>query len=158
MHKRFITLILALGVVVAGIGAAAPARADAEDVAKVLAGIAALAIIGAAIEDARDDRSPPPAYVPPQRPPVVHVPPRQYVPRPLPPQVARYNLPGQCLRIVKTRYGADRVFGAHCLQRRYAYAASLPSRCAQRLPAPRGWAAGYDAGCLQASGYRIVRH
>ena len=71
-HRSFIALISALSLAVAITGAsAAPARAG-DDTARVLAGIAALAIIGAAIEESRDDR----AHVVQQRKVIVHQPPR----------------------------------------------------------------------------------
>ncbi|MDK3016820.1 hypothetical protein [Pseudodonghicola flavimaris] len=55
MHRKFIALISGLAVAVALTGAsAAPARADGSDAAKIFAGLAALAIIGAAIDNAND--------------------------------------------------------------------------------------------------------
>jgi len=53
MSGKFISLIMAASVAVAGI-AAAPARADNDDIAKVLAGIAAIAVVGAVIHKSKD--------------------------------------------------------------------------------------------------------
>ena len=53
-HRTFISIILAAAIAVTGM-TAAPARAD-NDAAKVIAGVAALAIIGAVIAEERKDR------------------------------------------------------------------------------------------------------
>lgn len=66
LHRQFIAAVLATAVAVTGL-TAAPARAD-NDAAKVIAGVAALAIIGAAVADANKSKRPkviyptPPAY------------------------------------------------------------------------------------------------
>ncbi|HKL05514.1 MAG TPA: hypothetical protein VJ929_06860 [Roseovarius sp.] len=66
LHRQFIAAVLAAAVAVTGL-TAAPARAD-NDAAKVIAGVAALAIIGAAVADANKSKRPkviyqaPPAY------------------------------------------------------------------------------------------------
>lgn len=65
-HRQFIAAVLAAAVAVTGM-TAAPARAD-NDAAKVIAGVAALAVLGAAMSDARHRDRPkviyrsPPAY------------------------------------------------------------------------------------------------
>lgn len=76
MHRKFIALISGLALTVAITAAStAPARAD-NDAAKVLAGIAALAIIGAAIDNNNRPtvverrvivRPPRPVYAPPRQ-------------------------------------------------------------------------------------------
>lgn len=66
LHRQFIAAVLAAAVAVTGL-TAAPARAD-NDAAKVIAAVAALAIIGAAVADANKSKRPkviyrtPPAY------------------------------------------------------------------------------------------------
>ena len=52
MYRRFIATILATAVAITGL-TAAPARADNDDLLKILGGVAAIAIIGAAIKEAR---------------------------------------------------------------------------------------------------------
>lgn len=70
-HRSFIALVSGLALVVAITGAtAAPARAG-DDAARIFAGLVGLAILGAAIEDSRNDR----ATVVHQRKVVVHQPP-----------------------------------------------------------------------------------
>lgn len=54
-YRTFIASILVAAMTITG-WAATPARADSEDIAKVIAGVAALAIIGAAISE-RNDRN-----------------------------------------------------------------------------------------------------
>lgn len=66
LYRKFIATVLAAAVAVTGL-TAAPARAD-NDAAKVIAGVAALAIIGAAVAEANKSKRPkvihtaPPAY------------------------------------------------------------------------------------------------
>ncbi|TDK46196.1 hypothetical protein [Antarcticimicrobium luteum] len=78
-HRSFIALVSGLALAVAITGAtAAPARAD-NDAARIFAGLVGLAIIGAAIEDSRNDRT----TVVQQRRVVVHQPPQHvYQPQP----------------------------------------------------------------------------
>jgi hypothetical protein len=152
MHRKFIALIIAAATAIAGFAAsAAPARADAEDVAKALAGIAALVIIGKAIEDRNDRRDR--GHVTQN----YHRPLPQVTPRPLPPQVQRKFLPASCLRSVQTRRGEQSFFGARCLQQNYRHANRLPQACSVQVPTQRGWRYGYDPRCLRQSGYRIAR-
>lgn len=56
MSRKFISLVLAASLAVAGL-TAAPARAGNDDLAKVLAGVAAVAVIGAVINENRKDRN-----------------------------------------------------------------------------------------------------
>ena len=156
MHKRFIAIIITATVAITGF-TAAPARADSDDLAKALAGIAALAIVGKIIHDRNEDKRAvtrhnvykPPHHV--QRPHPVK-------PRPLPPQVSRRLLPEQCLRRAEGRHGITRVFGARCLERNYRHVASLPNHCSEQVWTKRGWRWGYNAHCLRQNGYRVNRH
>lgn len=148
MHRRFIALIVGAAIAVTALSAA-PARADSDDIARFIAGIAALAIIGAAIEDARDDPAP-----------VVRrqVNPRHYsvAPRPVPPRVSRKVLPGECLRNVRTRDGEARVFTQRCLNNNYRHASQLPRACARQFRTDRGVRWGYRPRCLRDRGYTIA--
>ena len=149
MHRHFIAFIVAASVAIAGLAAsAAPARADSEDIAKALAGIAALVIIGKAIEKQKDREHVSRKQTYPQSYPQ---------PRPLPHDVRRKLLPAECLFDVRTRHGHQRFFGARCLQNNYRHASSLPRACTVQIPARNGWRYGYDPRCLRQSGYRIAR-
>lgn len=65
-HRHFIAAVLAAAIAVTGL-TAAPARAD-NDAAKVIAGVAALAVLGAVVADARKS----------DRPKVIYTAPRSY--------------------------------------------------------------------------------
>ncbi len=64
IHRQFIATVLAAAVAMTGL-TAAPARAD-NDAAKVIAGVAALAIIGAAVADANKSKRPKVIYPAPR--------------------------------------------------------------------------------------------
>ncbi|KUP95009.1 hypothetical protein [Tritonibacter horizontis] len=147
-HRKFIALILATSVAVAGVSAA-PARADSQDVGKIIAGLAVLGLIGAAIHDHNKDRHRPPHVTPKPQP--------KPKPKPLPPSVRRYDLPAQCLRTVRA-WGQDRsVLGARCLRHTYRHASDLPDACFVQLDNRHQQVRGYNPVCLQRRGYRLVR-
>ncbi len=152
LHRKFIVTILALSVAITGLNAT-PARADSEDIAKILAGVAVLGIIGAAINDRKHDNR--------DHPHVDPIPEPHPYPRPLPPRVRRYDLPSQCLTTVRSN-GRDRnLVGMHCLRNNYRYVNELPRRCYMELDTryntKRGYRAGYRPECLREHGYRLVR-
>ncbi len=157
MHRKFITLIVATAIAVTGFGT--QVRAGEKDVAKALAGLAFLAIIGAAIHDSNKDkpvvssRNPKPDY---RRPTHRHH--RAVKPRPLPPHVARKILPRSCLRTFETGHRNQiKVLGRECLNRTYGYTQKLPRTCAERVWSRRGARSGFNVHCLQQNGYRISR-
>ncbi|SDO07261.1 hypothetical protein SAMN05216196_103263 [Lutimaribacter pacificus] len=155
MSRKFIATILAGALAVTGL-TAAPARADGNDVAKALAGIAAVAIIAKALDDDRKDKArrhaPARAHsVRPDR----H---RGHVaPRPLPHRVARKQLPGHCMVRVQTRHGVQNAFGQNCLQRSSRHATRLPRACAMPTRGRGHNRTFYDAGCLRSYGYSMSR-
>lgn len=149
-HRKFIALILSLSLAVTGFSAV-PARAD-EDVAKVIAGLALLGIIGAAINDRRDDH----------RPAVTHNRPNHghggqgYGNRPLPSGVARYDVPAQCLRVFPRYSQSQKLLGQGCLRKNYRHANRLPHSCKVTFWNGRKHKTGYRPGCLRKNGYRLV--
>lgn len=150
MHRYFIALIVTATVAVTAFGAA-PARASDQDLARVLAGLAALAIIGKAIHDRNDKDRASKDYV--------ETPRHGIKPRPLPNRVARKNLPGQCVREVRGNHGnTRRVLSARCLERNYLYSSELPRGCARQVETQRGWRWACGARCLRHNGYQIARH
>ncbi|MRU15807.1 hypothetical protein FDP25_10250 [Roseovarius sp. A21] len=173
MHRKFITLIVAASMAVTGLSAA-PARADAEDAAKVIAGVAALAILGAAIADADDDRD----RVTRNRGHLRHDNRHRghgkkwghrknrdnwnkrqrnnNHARPLPNRVKRKLLPGACRTQVRVRGGQSiRGFGRYCLTRNYGYANSLPRACKTSVRSRHGKLRTiYRGRCLYRHGYR----
>ena len=175
-HRKFIALILSLSIAVTGL-AAAPARAD-DNIARALAGVALLGLLGAAIHESRRDDAPaatppapnypqpgyrpPPTYYQPgyQRPhdhhyrPVTRPVPRP-TPRPLPPRVTRYDLPTQCVGYFPNYSRNQTLIGEPCLQRSYRYEAELPRGCRVTFWNGKKHHSGYKPACLQSRGYRI---
>jgi hypothetical protein len=126
--RRFTAAVAAAAIALAGLTATAvPARAQNNDAAKILFGLTALAIIGAAIANANQ---PPPAAHP------VH-PVRPH--RPAPP----VHLPAHC----EIRTGQGSFYGARCLLRA-GYEGPLPQACARDIRTERGWRVVYDGACL----------
>jgi len=133
-----------------------------DDVGKLIFGLAAIAVIGTAI-DRNNDRDQRSAQTTPVRDN------RQWG------DVGRTNrwsnldrqqqrnrnsrraLPRSCLRTVETRFGDQRLFGKRCLERNYQYVNSLPDRCAVRLYTTDGPRRGFDPYCLREQGFRSDR-
>ena len=99
------TLTLSLGIALSPISTA-PARAD-DNLEAWIAALMGVAILGAIVDDRRDDRR---DVVRPDRP-------------------HRKALPSRCLKRFDTRDGAKRYWGARCLERHYPRAHRLPARC-----------------------------
>ncbi len=151
MHRYFIAFVVTATVAITAFSAK-PARASDQDLARALAGIAVLAIIGKAIHDHNkdDDRVRQKSFV--NRQTLIE-------PRPLPNRVSRRVLPRQCLRTVETRNGnTRRVLGARCLERNYRFSSQLPRSCARQVETRRGWRWAYGARCLRQNGYQIARY
>lgn len=156
MMKSFVAGITALSL---ALTSAAPVSADGldrEDVGKLLLGLVAIAAVGAAVENNRREEEQAeqtqtrgsgswadlnhPRWRQDNR----H-------------DLRRLTLPYGCLQTVDTRFGDLRLFGDHCLQRNFRYAADLPQRCAVRVYSDRGPRDGYDPLCLHEQGYRTNR-
>lgn len=153
MYRKFIALIIASAIAVTGL-TAAPARAD-EDAARVIAGLAALALLGAALRDRDDDAGGHVAR--PHRPPAVAGP-MPYRPEPWRGYRDR-ALPGHCLREVRSGRGQTaRFLGKHCVEQHYRQAHALPRACLERTWTRSRIRSGYDLGCLRTRGYRLRRH
>ena len=153
MHRQFIAVITATSIAITAF-AAQPARAGDEDVARALAAIAGIAILGAAIKSSRDkdkDRAVQHSY--PAK-PKVH---RHVQPRPLPKRVNRKLLPQHCLHNFRDRHGSFPAFGRNCLSKNYAFTNSLPQRCARSVRANRGHHTVYGARCLSRNGFQLAR-
>lgn len=168
MYRKFIALISAAAIAIAAVAATtAPARADTQDVAKVLAGLAALAIIGAAINDHNANapqvvtRNPYPkgGYYPrgnyyPQH----TYRPQPVQPRPVPPAVTRYDLPAQCLSNFNLRRGNVQLYRENCLQNNYRHVNALPNACRIDVRTANDVRRAYDPNCLRSRGYRNARN
>lgn len=150
MIKPLITTIAALSLALAS-----PATAqgvDREDLGKLLIGLAAVAVIGAAIEENRD------------RDDTTEVNDRhngnnwggirQNNNWSSLNRSNRCVLPRECFRRVETRFGTQAMFGQRCLEQNYRHVNSLPTRCAVRTYTHNGPRRGFDPQCLREQGYR----
>jgi hypothetical protein len=132
MKKTMTASLLALSIAFTSVSAT-PVEARSKDVAKVIAGIALLAIIGAAVNDNRRHRATP-------------------VPAPTP---SRWRLPNRCLKDYETERGWQRGFGSACL-RKHAPRVTLPRQCKVTLWTTEGRRNVYAPGCLSDRGYRFA--
>lgn len=164
MYRKFIATIAAASIAITALGTT-PARADDDDLARALAAILGVAVIGSIINDRNDDHVVTRTH---RHQPRVHNPRRvhrPYVqPRPLPRRVerhraapGRYLLPGQCFRTFETRRGSYRGFGQRCLRNNFRHAHTLPNRCLLSLRTRNGHRNAYEARCLRNAGYRLAR-
>lgn len=187
MYRTFISTVLATAVAITGL-TAAPARANNEDVLKVLGGIAAIAIIGAAISEAkdRDDK-------------VTrgynynygkrhsnrhrghrhgnghykhkhhghngyhdhnHNVRKNDLTRPLPSRVQRKLLPASCRVQARNRNGNFLAYSNWCLQRKFRHASNLPGRCATnaRILHNNKRNVVYGNRCLNRYGYTAANY
>lgn len=158
MFKPLIAGITALSLTFA---TAAPVNAnglDRDDVGKIVFGLAALAVLNAAIQNNRADDINSTA---------VHQPAQRGVDRNQswsnlnrPRQRGHPHnavLPQECLRDVETRYGTQRLFVQRCLERNHIQVNRLPDRCAVRLFTTNGPRNGFDPLCLREQGYTTSR-
>ena len=172
MTRKFISTLCAAAVAVTSLSAAPAHAEDNNDLARALAAVLGVAIIGKIIHESNKDddhrvtrrHDPQPQYrVPPPR--KVDRAPHRVQPRDLPRRVKRDThrradrklLPGQCLRSFDTRRGTVVMFGKRCLENNYRFASRLPQFCAQRVKTRNGKRRGYDARCLRQDGYRLSR-
>ncbi len=166
-------------------GLAAPTASvanEGEDLAKVIAGIAALAIIAKAVDDRNErkeaaaikpnqsaqqvNRSRSPGYQPINR----NARQPRYIDQPTYGRLIEPNrtntqrrgvranpLPASCERLVRTSRGDRLVYGAGCLGNTWNHARHLPNSCRVVIDTPRGQAAAYSARCLRRDGWRVAQ-
>jgi hypothetical protein len=164
MSRKFITTVIAAALAITAIGQT-PARAD-EDLLRLLAAVAGMAIVGKVISDRINDDDDKREVT--RRETTRNLGTLQSVtpqgrafnrvePRPLPRRANRFLLPGDCLRSFQVHDGRYRVFGQRCLQQNYAFSGSLPKACKVKFRAGNQNRQGYDARCLRRSGYQLAR-
>lgn len=162
MSRKFIAAVVSAALLVTTIGNT-PARAD-EDLAKLLAAVFGVAIVGAVInnklDDDKDDRV---TQRSSERDRIIRqATPRGDVIRRADPVTAqrranRFLLPGNCMRSFQARDGRYRVFGKKCLKKNYAFNRDLPRACKVKFRADGKKRDGYGARCLRRSGYQLAR-
>ncbi|NSX53376.1 hypothetical protein [Parasulfitobacter algicola] len=152
MSRYIMSLGLALIIAVTGV-ATAPAQADENDIAKIVAGIATIAILGSVINNGddnggskvyyryrgydRDDDD------------------RDYR---RPNRRHSKNLPAKCFRAYQTRDGVRRGFGKRCMEKNYRHVDRLPRFCLTRVRTPDGKRNFFKARCLRKEGYNLGRN
>lgn len=159
MHRKFIALIVTTAILITGFSAA-PARAG--DAEKLLGGLAALALVGVAVHqyEKKKDRRREQQHVTRQD----HNP-HRYQPnrngdryRPLPPRVARYDLPGKCLTPAKGYAGDYPLLKPLCLKKHYRHTENLPQTCKISYWNGERRKQAFEPRCLRQHGYRVVHN
>ncbi|MDA7425034.1 hypothetical protein [Thalassococcus lentus] len=153
MSRKFITGVLVVAATITAF-AAAPARADNDDLKRFVGAAATLYLLGRAIEHAGDNGYTVRTHGYVHNGHGAHNG-HGYVPRPR--HNVRPPLPRKCLvRVNKpwTKYA----LGAGCLKNSYRAFNKLPQRCAMQIQRKKGKAWGYAARCLLRSGYKLARH
>lgn len=178
IHRKFIALITATSIAVTGL-TIAPAHAGKNDTAKIIAGVAALALIGVAISESKKRKR--------KRNRAARDQPYDdggfygdhngrddniyndggfrrdddfyddgRFNRPLPRRVQRKVLPRSCKVQARTRRGRVPAYSGNCLHRNFRYANALPHRCAFKARTRRGGSRHrvYGRDCLANHGYR----
>jgi hypothetical protein len=159
-----IAAVTALGLTMAP----AQVSADAEDVAKVVAGVAILGLIAKSIND-RDDRQSQ-SVTTTQFSRVNSLDDRRGT-RIIRGNIKRHSaikgksgkkykraaLPQRCLRILDTSRRDRLVYPQRCLTQNYRYANRLPETCQRQVRTNRGIRNVYLARCLARDGWRVAR-
>ncbi|WP_170763434.1 hypothetical protein [Ruegeria lacuscaerulensis] len=159
MHKKFIALIVASAVAITGISAS---KARAADTGDIIGGLAAIALIGAAVKHFSDQnkkntvtRNHNHVYKAPRKPVYAKPKDRPHYVRPLPERVARYTLPQRCLRTYKAYSHNRPLLGTRCLSKYYKYSNSLPYQCKVGFWNGKEVKRAYEPACLRQKGYRV---
>ncbi len=165
MHRKFIALIVATAITITGVSASKARAADAKD---ILGGLAAIAIVGAALhhysKNERKERAhavtraPRHEYKKPKAKHHArkkHKKKRHHV-RPLPDRVARYDLPRRCLRTFKNYSNSRPLLGPSCLKKHYKHAGGLPNQCKVGFWNGNKVKRAYEPACLRQYGYRVT--
>ena len=164
--RRFIATIAAGATAFALMTAAAavPARASgSDDLAKALAAVAAIAIIGAAVNDNRKDKAK--VHAQHQFPQQMHrrdrdvdrwgAPDRRHHDKPSRGYKARaVTLPANCAVEVGGRHGVQTAYIGRCLQRS-GIERNLPRRCEMPVRLRGKRTTAYDEGCMIGAGFRV---
>ncbi len=152
MKTTLTAAVTALSLILTSASQAQADGLDREDIGKLLFGLVAIAAVGAAIENNREDSNEATQAHASRTGSWADL----HRPRPRE-DTRRRILPAECLSTVETRFGNLRLFGQRCLERNYRFVSDLPDRCQVRIYADRGPRTGYDPLCLREQGYRTNR-
>lgn len=147
--KQMIAVALAATLALTSLPSPVLANDRDEQIGKILFGLAALAVLGAAIENRNDNDRPRVSVqtaTPPRHSGGLGIPPRARV------------LPAQCFRRIETQSGQSRFFGKRCLRNNYRYADRLPVRCEIGIRTNHGIRVGYRPRCLRDAGFSMARN
>jgi len=148
MSKRFIIGILAAAIAVTAFSAQ-PVRAGNDRLGQLLVGVAALVVLGTALEASRrqdDDKKKKKKTKPTPH----HV----QKPAPQPNAHRPALLPEYCLRRVRDHEGPRIIYGNRCMKANYPAFERLPQSCRTRIDGPNGVRRGFRPGCLYRAGFR----
>jgi hypothetical protein len=141
MSKKLIAMMLSASLALTSV-TVTPARAD-DDVGKVLAGIAALLVIGAAVNKNKHRKE--------NQNVTRHVQPNTWAPAPKHRRHVK-KAPQRCLRNQWTHRGNREVYGARCMKRHAN--AQPPNRCLRHAEVNQGPRRFYTKRCLRKNGWR----
>ncbi|MFW2589311.1 hypothetical protein [Sagittula sp. SSi028] len=151
-HMKFITSILSIGALVAAVTAAAPARAENYDGAKIFLGTAATIWLLHELNQKEKSKSSKKEAKKKEVKKHAHAPAHK---KAAPPRGhAKPALPRQCLRDTR-RQGL--VMGQGCLNRNYKAVNRLPNACRTVFRANGDRRNGFQYNCLSARGYALAR-
>ena len=154
MHRKFIALIVATAIAITGVSASQARAADTKD---ILGGLAAIAIIGAAVhhynKDKDKDRVQPVNITK-----CITRNPRSNTGMSAPCRNAwRATIcRSKCLRTFKGYSPKRQLLGPKCLKKHYKHANSLPQQCKVGFWNGKKVKRGYEPACLRQKGYRVV--
>ncbi|WP_121061430.1 hypothetical protein [Chachezhania antarctica] len=137
MQRHLIAAALGLALALSSF-AAQPVRAEDGQITRAVAGLAAIALIGAAVSQAGKDKHD--AYVKPEH----HG-----------RKTDENTLPIACLKDYPVAGADKRLVGRGCLIKHYRNVAGLPGSCEFRFRMKGHDHIGYDPGCLRNHGFAI---
>ena len=168
---RRLTAAIAGIAVAASVLAPVPAAADSSDAGKIIAGIAAAAIIAKAIDNRREREREASSVTRAGRLGPIEQDGYYDGRRVIEGRILPYDhggpkagrgykkqpLPQSCLRVVETDRGDRLAYGTRCLQQSYRFASKLPESCETLVRTRNGLRSVYGARCLERDGWRVAR-
>ncbi|MBO9474076.1 hypothetical protein J7413_11055 [Shimia sp. R10_1] len=148
--KSFIAAVLSAALVITGVSAPKAHALDEDAIGALLFGGLALAVIGAAVADHKDDKDDKPRYT--------------YEPsksqKPVKPEKVKKRkswLPSHCSKRFETHRGkVIQAYGQRCLFRAEYPAYRLPEKCYFEARGKKRKISGYRTNCLNRNGYQVV--
>ncbi|MBO9397942.1 hypothetical protein J7399_06170 [Shimia sp. R9_1] len=152
--KTFIAAVLSAALVITGLSAPRAHALDEDAIGALLFGGLALAVIGAAVADHKDDKKEKPRYTyQPSKP--------EQPKKPKKAKKAKHKhkswLPSHCSKRFETHRGkVIQAYGQRCLFRAEYPAYRLPEKCYFQARGKHRTISGYRTNCLDRNGYQVV--